>query len=152
MQASELSDHHLDAAVLQLSPDLHGSRRIGDGTGSRSALQLGVRGQYVTVPSSTWMMRTSAPPTIVRRVYDTVNMVFWALAIGTVVFLFLHIPQMREARTIAEAQRLQDITKENKRYCEKWGMQTGTHEHLICTMDLDAIRAEVEQRIADDSL
>jgi hypothetical protein len=89
--------------------------------------------------------------TIVRRVYDTVNMVFWALAIGTVVFLFLLIPQMREARAIAEAQRVQDIARENKRYCEKWGMQTGTHEHLICTMDLDAIRAEVEQRIADDN-
>ena len=41
-------------------------------------------------------------PTIVRRVFDTVNMVFWALAIGTVVFLFLHIPQMREARAVAE--------------------------------------------------
>jgi hypothetical protein len=47
---------------------------------------------------------------------------------------------------------VQDIARENKRYCEKWGMQTGTHEHLICTMDLDAIRAEVEQRIADDNL
>jgi hypothetical protein len=90
-------------------------------------------------------------PTIVRRIYDTVNMVFWALAIGTVVFLFLHIPQMREARAIAEAQRVQDIAEENKRYCEKWGMQAGTHEHLICMMDLDAIRAKVEQRIAEDS-
>ena len=63
--------------------------------------------------------------TIVRRVYDTVNMVFWALAIGAVVFLFLHIPQMQEARAIAEAQRVQDIAEENKRYCEKWGIRQG---------------------------
>ena len=61
--------------------------------------------------------------TIVRRVYDTVNMAFWALAIGVVVFLLLHIPQMREARAIAEAQRAQEISQENKLYCEKWGMQ-----------------------------
>ena len=88
--------------------------------------------------------------TIIRRVYDTVHMALWALAIGVVVSLFLHIPQMREARAIAEAQRVQEIAEENKRYCQKCGMQAGTHEHLICTMDLDAIRAKVEQRIADD--
>jgi hypothetical protein len=95
-------------------------------------------------------MYSNKNSTFIRRVYDTVNMALWALAIGAVVFLFLHIPQMREARAIAEAQRVQEIAEENKRYCQKWGMQAGTHEHLICTMDLDAIRAKVEQRIADD--
>jgi hypothetical protein len=31
------------------------------------------------------------------------------------------------------------------------GNASTSHEHLICTMDLDHIRTEVEQRIADDS-
>jgi hypothetical protein len=39
------------------------------------------------------------------------------------VFLLIHIPQMRDARAIAEAQRAQEIAQENKLYCEKWGMQ-----------------------------
>ena len=107
-------------------------------------------GSFTTVCILVRVMYSRNASTIVRRIYDTVNMAFWAL-LGAVVFLFLHIPQMREARAIAEAQRVQDIAEENKRYCEKWGMRAGTHEHLICTMDLDAIRAEVEQRIADDS-
>jgi hypothetical protein len=89
--------------------------------------------------------------TIIHRVYDTVHAALWALAIAGTVFLLLHIPQMRDARAIAEAQRAQEVSQENKFYCEKWGMRAGTHEHLICMMDLDAIRAKVEQRIADES-
>ena len=89
--------------------------------------------------------------TIIHRVYNTVHMALWALAVAITVLLLLHIPQMRDARAIAEAQRAQEISQENKLHCEKWGMRSGTHEHLICTMDLDAIRAKVEQRIADES-
>jgi hypothetical protein len=89
--------------------------------------------------------------TIIHRIYDTVHAALWALLIAGSVFLLLHIPQMREARAIAEARRAQEISKENKFYCEKWGMRAGSHEHLICTMDLDHIRQEVEQRIADES-
>ena len=89
--------------------------------------------------------------TIIHRVYDTVHMALWVLLVAGTVFLLLHIPQMRDARAIAEAQRAQENSQENKLYCEKWGMRSGTHENLICTMDLDAIRAKVEQRIADES-
>jgi hypothetical protein len=89
--------------------------------------------------------------TTIHRVYDAVHNALWALLIAGAAFLLLHIPQMRDARVIAEVQRAQEISEENKSFCEKWGMRAGTHEHLICTMDLDAIRAKVEQRIADDS-
>jgi hypothetical protein len=71
--------------------------------------------------------------------------------IAWVVFLLLHIPQMRDARVRAEVQLAQEISEENKFFCEKWGMRADTHEHIICTMDLNAIRAKVEQRIADDT-
>jgi hypothetical protein len=57
---------------------------------------------------------------------------------------------MRDALAIAEAQRVLEISQENKLYCEKWGMPANTHEFVICTMDLNDIRAKVEQRIADD--
>jgi hypothetical protein len=87
----------------------------------------------------------------IHTVYNTVNAALWALLIAGSAFLLLHIPQMREARAIAEAQRVQELSEQNKFYCEKWGMPARSHEHLICTMDLDHIRTEVEQRIADDS-
>jgi len=35
-------------------------------------------------------------------------------------------------------------------YCEKWGMKTGTHEHTLCTLDLQEIRAHEGARIASD--
>jgi hypothetical protein len=89
--------------------------------------------------------------TIIQQIYDSVHMALWALLVAGTVFLLLHIPQMRDARAIAEAQRALEISQENKLYCEKWGMRAGTHEHITCTMDLDAIRAKVEQRITDDN-
>jgi len=58
---------------------------------------------------------------------------------------------MRDARVRAEAQRVQEVSEQNKLYCEKWGMPARSHEHVICTMDLDHIRQEIEQRIADDT-
>jgi hypothetical protein len=87
---------------------------------------------------------------MIPRVYDTVRMALWALLVAGAAFLLLHIPQMRDARAIADAKRALEISQENKRYCEKWGLPAGTHEHIICTMDLDAIRADVEWRIAEE--
>ena len=95
------------------------------------------------LPRNSWAINHS--------VYDTVHAALWALLIAGTVFLLLHIPHMREARAIAEAQRVQKISEQNRFYCEKWGMPARSHEHLICTMDLDHIRQEVEQRIADES-
>ena len=89
--------------------------------------------------------------TIIRQIYHTVHMALWALLVAGTAFLLLHIPQMRDARAKAEAQRALEISQENKLYCEKWGMRAGTHEHLTCTMDLDAIQAKVEQRIVEDN-
>jgi hypothetical protein len=57
---------------------------------------------------------------------------------------------MRQKRESCRSEAGVEISQENKRYCEKWGMPAGTHEHIICTMDLDAIRAEVEWRIAEE--
>jgi cell division protein FtsN len=89
--------------------------------------------------------------TIIHQVYDTVHMALWALLVAGTVFLLLHIPQMRDAVATAKAQRVQEIAQENKLYCEKWGMRARTHEHIICTMDLNEIREKVAKRIAEDS-
>jgi hypothetical protein len=111
----------------------------------------GDRGPLLRWFSAIMGMFSSNSTIIIRHVYDHVHMGLWALLVAGTVFLLLQIPQMREARAIAEAQRLQQIAEENRFYCEKWGMKAGSHEHVICTMDLTHIRKEVEQRIADDS-
>jgi hypothetical protein len=83
--------------------------------------------------------------------FHTVHAALWALLISGSVVLLLHIPDMRRARAVAEAQRLRKISEENRLYCEKWGMPARSHEHLICTMDLNRIRQEVEQHIVNES-
>jgi hypothetical protein len=86
----------------------------------------------------------------IRRIYDIVHVALWALVVATVVNMIINIPQISEARRRAELQRVQEISEENRFYCTKWGLRANTHEHLICMMDLDAIRAKVEQRISED--
>jgi len=56
--------------------------------------------------------------------------------------------QFREISGIGENG--QQILEENRFYCEKWGLRPTTHEHVICTMDLNDIRAQAEQRLVED--
>jgi len=86
---------------------------------------------------------------VFHRVHNELNVALWAVGVAGMVYLLLHIPEMQDARARADAQLAQQISDENKSYCVKWGMPAGTHEHVICTMDLVRIRQETEQRIAD---
>ena len=86
----------------------------------------------------------------IRRIYDIVNTALWVLVVAFVAVVMINIPQILDARRKVELQRVQEISEENRFYCIKWGLRANTHEHLICMMDLDAIRAKVEQRISED--
>ena len=85
-----------------------------------------------------------------RRIYHTVHVALWALLAAWVVIMISNLSNASKARATAERQRAQEISEENRLYCEKWGMKAGTHEHTVCTLDLQEIRAKVERRIADD--
>src|SRR5215467_6753607 len=74
----------------------------------------------------------------------------WALAAAGAAIMIMYFPRILEARATIERQRAQEITEENRAYCEKWGLKAGTHEHTLFTLDLQEIRAKVEQRIAED--
>jgi hypothetical protein len=93
-----------------------------------------------------------APPTWawVRRITEIAPTVLWALAATGVAIMIMYFPRVLEARATIERQRAKEITEENRAYCEKWGLKSRTHEHTLCTLDLQEIRAKVEQRIADD--
>src|SRR5215472_4102855 len=86
----------------------------------------------------------------VRRITKIAPTVLWALAAAWAAIMIMHYPRILEARATIERQRAQEIAEENRVYCEKWGLKAGTHEHTLCTLDLQEVRAEVEQRIADD--
>ena len=81
-------------------------------------------------------------------IHNELNVALWAVGVAGTVYVLLLIPEMRDARARADAQLAQQISDENKSYCIKWGMPAGTHEHVICTMDLVRIRQETEERIA----
>ena len=87
----------------------------------------------------------------IRRIYNVVHMALWALLAVWVAIVIVNIPRLQEARAAIERQRAQQIFEENRFYCEKWGLRPTRHEHVICTMDLNDIRAQVEQRLAEDS-
>jgi hypothetical protein len=74
------------------------------------------------------------------------------LVAAWVAIIIISIPRLESARATIERQRAQQILEENRFFCEKWGLQANTHEHVICTMDLNAIRARVEQRLTEDSI
>jgi hypothetical protein len=85
-----------------------------------------------------------------RRIYHTVHMALWAMLAAWAAILVSNLPNASKARATAERQRAQEIFAESRHYCERWGMKAATHEHTLCTLDLQEIRAKVEQRITED--
>lgn len=67
-------------------------------------------------------------------------------------FFLFTLPKIRQVQAQLEVQRIQDIAAENRRYCEKWGFPVGTDKHTACTLDLQELRAKIEQRASDSVL
>jgi hypothetical protein len=85
---------------------------------------------------------------VIHRIYDYGKMAASALicAIGLYFIVFI-LPHVSEIRAEIENRQILEITSENRNYCEKWGMREGAETYLQCTLDLQQIRANVEQRI-----
>jgi len=92
----------------------------------------------------------SRPQKLAPRLYGFVQTALWVGLAVWLAILLNSLPRMSEARTVAERQRAQELIAENHFYCSKWGLAPGTHEHTICTMDVQEIRAKHEKRLADD--
>jgi len=61
--------------------------------------------------------------------------------------LILEGPQLRAA---AEAQKAQEIDRENAAFCRKFGMGPETSGYMECSASLMQIRERHERRIASD--
>jgi hypothetical protein len=93
---------------------------------------------------------TPTTGTWISRIYEIARTTLWAVVAAWAAIMIMNIPRIVEARATLERQRVQEIFEENRLYCEKWGMRAGTHEHTLCTLDLQEIRGKIEQHIADD--
>jgi hypothetical protein len=88
---------------------------------------------------------------VVRRVYDVVESALWAALLAFVIFFLIRVvPSIPENARRAESIRMLNVAAENSVYCERWGMKRATHEHTLCTMDLQELRRKIERERADD--
>ena len=84
--------------------------------------------------------------------YDNVNMALWAMLIaGLIVFAVFGIPAMSSAQARYQALQARAVEAENAFYCRRWGMGPGSGKHRLCMSDLNQVRRNVEERLADES-
>jgi hypothetical protein len=88
--------------------------------------------------------------TVVHRVSNTIYVACLSLLAAFLVMFIVNFPRILDAQAIAQRQHVLEIAAENRSYCEKWGMKSGTREHTQCTLDLQEIRTRVEQHFSED--
>jgi hypothetical protein len=99
------------------------------------------------------MVRRSQIWRVVDRLYVEVETALWAaLAAFVIFFCALILPEVPANVAKAQAVRALEVGEENQVYCEKWGMKRGTQAHIGCTIDLQQLRNDIEQRRADATM
>lgn len=84
---------------------------------------------------------------IVGEVHSIVNTALWAFCAATVIWLVFSLPKMMDARATAERLLARELMEESRTYCEKWGLAVGTHEHALCTLDVQELRERHQKRV-----
>ncbi len=99
------------------------------------------------------MVKRSQIWRVVDRLYVEIETALWAaLAAFVIFFCALILPNIPANVAKAEANRALEIVHENQGYCEKWGMKRGTQAHIGCTIDLQRLRNDIEQRRVDATM
>lgn len=97
-------------------------------------------------------MKSQKTVAIIRRIYDDAQGALWAIACALVLYTtFVVLPHAPELRAAAQRERILEVSAENRLYCEKLGMKTGTPKYLQCTLDLGEFRQKIESRIAEEN-
>ena len=79
---------------------------------------------------------------------EALRMAFWGVCGALAVVAVAMIQKAPQVRVAAEQRQAAEIAAEDTAHCEKWGMRAGTRQHVICTLDLDEIRARQAKRLA----
>ena len=90
------------------------------------------------------------PRKLAPRLYGILHTALWAALALWLAILVSSLPKISQARAVVERQRAEELIAENHLYCTKWGLAVGIHEHTLCTMDVQEMRAKHEKRLVDD--
>jgi hypothetical protein len=100
----------------------------------------------VTRKNSSWGRK------LLSDIYDTVHMALWSLLIAFVIFFCVFtLPRIPRLQTEMQAKRISELSAEDRSYCEKWGFAHGTQNHAACILDLEKLRAKIDQRASDEA-
>ncbi len=88
----------------------------------------------------------------ISAIYDNVHFALWAMLVSFVLyFVTIVAPNIPAAQAQFQRDRIRQIAAEHEFYCNKWGMGARTQAHDQCILDLQAFRAQVENRIYDEN-
>ncbi len=82
--------------------------------------------------------------------YRGIERALWTLAPILLLLMGLSVWATHSAHQRAAVDVAKQISAENQRYCEKWGVPVGGPQYGDCLRDLTAIRASTEQRARGD--
>jgi hypothetical protein len=85
-----------------------------------------------------------------EHIYRLIERGLWALAPALVLLMLFNLPAIWAAREQAAQSAAEEIAAENDRYCEKWGLPSGTPKHDACVRDLVNIRARSALQAYDE--
>jgi hypothetical protein len=97
-------------------------------------------------------MKSSKARELVSRIYDNVEIAFWAMFLAFVVYFVAFIlPKVPEIRAQGERIQAEEIAAENASICETLGTIRGTEKYNQCLLDVGAFRVKVEKRFNDQN-
>lgn len=96
------------------------------------------------MPSSTPSNRQRKSTSRGEQLAEYGRVALLATASAMILWFFMNAPEMAAAQSKMAMQQAGAIERENRSLCEKWGLRPGTHEHTLCTMDVQVLRRENE--------
>jgi hypothetical protein len=87
----------------------------------------------------------------IGAIYDNTQLALWASLVAFLAYFgVVVVPNIPAAQARFQRLQIRQISAEHEFYCDKWGMGARTQAHDQCILDLQAFRAQVENRMSDD--
>jgi hypothetical protein len=97
-------------------------------------------------------MKPDRTMALVRAVYDEVHLALWAVLTALVIYFSVFVaPKLPKLQAAAERHRIERIASQDDAYCAKWRMGPASAMHDECISDLQQLRTNIENRIAEES-
>jgi hypothetical protein len=89
---------------------------------------------------------------LISKIYDQVELALWiSLCVFVGYFFVFVLPSLPGAVERVEMEWQTELAADANRYCAKWGLSAGTHEYVLCTMDVQEIRSKIEKHLVEAS-